>query len=98
MPEMLIFIAWLINLYMWLLILSVILSWLVSFNVVNRSNQLIYMVGTVLHRLTEPVLGRIRRVIPPIGGLDITPVIAIIGLIFLREVVVLGWLMRAFTR
>ncbi len=95
MSELLPFIAMLIDLYMWLVIASVILSWLVSFNMLNTRNRFIYGLGTALNRLTEPALSRIRRYIPNLGGLDITPVVLILGLLFLKEVVVLGWLARA---
>ena len=95
MPELLFFIAYCIKLYMWVFILDVVLSWLVSFNVINTSSQFIYLIGTALRRLTNPVLQPIRRRKPDLGGIDVSPVLAILGLVFLRDVVVLGWLMRA---
>lgn len=95
MIELLPFIAMLIDLYMWLVIASVILSWLVAFNMLNTRNRFIYSVGSALNRLTEPALSRIRRFIPNLGGIDVAPVVLILGLVFLREVVVLGWLARA---
>ena len=95
MPELLFFIAYCIKLYMWVFILDVVLSWLVSFNVINTSSQFIYLIGTALRRLTNPVLQPIRRRMPDLGGIDVSPVIAILGLVFLRDVVVLGWLMLA---
>ena len=95
MPELLFFIAYCIKLYMWVFILDVILSWLVSFNVLNTSSQFIYLIGTALRRLTNPVLQPIRRRMPDLGGIDVSPVIAILVLVFLRDVVLLGWLMRA---
>ena len=95
MPELLFFIAYCIKLYMWVFILDVILSWLISFNVINTRSQFIYLIGTALRRLTNPVLQPIRRRMPDLGGIDVSPVIAILVLVFLRDVVVLGWLMRA---
>lgn len=74
-----------IQLYMWALIISVILSWLVQFNVINTSNRFVYAIGDFLYRITEPVLGRIRSVIPPIGGIDLSPLIVILALVFLRN-------------
>ncbi len=74
-----------ISLYIWMLIINVVLSWLVAFNVVNTRNRFVYTVGDFLHRITEPVLGPIRRVVPALGGLDISPVILILGLWFLRN-------------
>ncbi len=78
-------IATVISLYIWLLIASVVLSWLVSFNVVNTSNRFVYMIGDFLYRITEPALRPIRRYIPDLGGLDISPVILILLLIFLKN-------------
>ena len=74
-----------INIYIWILIASAVLSWLVAFNVVNTRNQFVAMVGDVLYRLTEPVLAPIRRILPNFGGLDISPVVLILLLIFVRN-------------
>ena len=77
-----------INIYIWILIASAILSWLVAFNVVNTRNPLVSTVGDVLYRLTEPVLTPIRRILPNFGGLDISPVVLILLLIFIRRLLV----------
>ena len=69
-----------IALYMWALIISVVLSWLVQFNVINTSNRFVYTIGDFLYRITEPVLGRIRSVIPSVGGIDLSPMILILVL------------------
>ena len=74
-----------ISIYMWMLIISVIMSWLVSFNIINTSNQFVYTVGNFLHRITEPVLRPIRRIVPNLGGIDISPVVLILVLIFARN-------------
>lgn len=74
-----------ITLYIWALIISAVLSWLVAFNVVNTRNRLIYMVGDFLYRVTEPALRPIRRFIPLLGGIDISPVVLILALIFARN-------------
>ena len=73
-----------IGIYIFVIFAQVILTWLVHFNVVNTRNQFVYMVGDFLFRLTEPVLRRIRRVMPNLGGIDISPVMLIIGLYFIR--------------
>jgi len=67
-----------INIYIWLLIASAILSWLIAFNVVNRSNQVVHVIGDFLYRITEPALRPIRRFMPDLGGIDISPVILIL--------------------
>ncbi len=75
-----------IELYVWLVIISAILSWLVAFNVVNTRNKVVYMIGDFLYRLTEPALRPIRRVLPNLGGFDISPIILILGLFVLSGV------------
>jgi YggT family protein len=92
MSPLLNFIAMVISLYIWVLIISAILSWLIVFDVVNRRNRAVYMIADTFHRMTEPALRPIRRALPDLGGLDISPVILILGLIFLRDVVIFGWL------
>ena len=77
-----------IELYMWVLIIGVVLSWLVAFNVLNTSNKFVYMIGDFCHRATEPILGPIRRSLPNLGGLDISPLVVILGLIFIKGVVI----------
>ncbi|SMF78945.1 YggT family protein [Tistlia consotensis] len=74
-----------ISIYIWLLIASAILSWLVAFNIVNTSNRFVYMVGDFLYRITEPVLRPIRRILPTLGGIDLSPMVLILLLIFLQN-------------
>ncbi len=73
-----------IGLYITLVIVQVVLSWLVAFNVVNTRNRFVYLVGDFLYRLTEPALKPIRRLLPNLGGMDLSPVVLILGLYFLR--------------
>ena len=85
-------ILWLIDqvigLYIMVVVGQVILSWLVSFQVVNTSNRFVYMVGDFLYRATEPALKPIRRVMPNLGGLDISPVVLILALVFARQLLI----------
>jgi YggT family protein len=74
-----------IDLITWVVIASAIMSWLVAFGVVNMRNQFIRMVVETLYRLTEPLLRPIRRLLPNLGGVDISPVILLLGLFFVRE-------------
>ena len=74
----------LIELVTWVVIASAIISWLVAFGVVNMRNQFIRMVVETLYRLTEPMLRPIRRMMPNLGGVDISPVVLILGLGLLR--------------
>jgi len=80
-----------IDLYMWVVIISVVLSWLVAFQVVNMSNRFVYMVGDFCNRLTEPALNRIRRYLPNFGNIDLAPVALIILLVFLQRLIVWGY-------
>ena len=74
-----------ISIYMWLLIASAIMSWLVAFNIINTSNRVVYAIGDFLYRITEPALRPIRRILPNLGGVDISPVVLILLLVFLRN-------------
>ena len=74
-----------ITIYIWLLIAQAVLSWLVAFGVVNRYNRVVATIGDFLWRITEPLLRPIRRVLPDLGGIDISPVILILLLWFLRD-------------
>ena len=78
----------LITLYIWILIAAAVLSWLVAFNVVNPYNQIVRAIGDALYRLTEPALRPIRNLLPNLGGLDISPVILILLLLFIERLLV----------
>jgi YggT family protein len=73
-----------LNIYTWILIASAIFSWLYAFNVINSSNQFVNSVGTFLYNVTEPVLKPIRRLLPNLGGIDISPIILLLIIFFLR--------------
>ncbi len=77
-----------LQLYIWLLIAQAILSWLIAFNVVNTRNQFVAMVWDLLYRITEPALGPIRWLLPNLGGIDISPVILILLIIFIERIIV----------
>lgn len=74
-----------IDIYVWVIILSAVLSWLVAFDIINMRNRFVYLVGDALNRITEPVYRPIRRFLPDMGGLDLSPLIVILGLWFLRD-------------
>jgi YggT family protein len=92
------FIVLVIDLFIWIVIASAILSWLVAFNVVNTNNRVVLTIGDMLYRLTEPALRPIRSILPNLGGIDISPVILILLLLFIRDVVLLGWIAPAFVQ
>ena len=75
-----------LDLYVWVVIIGAILSWLIAFNILNTSNQVVYTIVDFLYRITEPALRPIRKVMPNLGGIDISPIMLILGLIFLQMI------------
>ena len=74
-----------ISIYIWLLVASVILSWLIAFNVITTGNPMVYQIRDFLYRITEPLLRPIRNLLPNLGGLDISPMVLILALYFIRD-------------
>ncbi|WP_029062615.1 YggT family protein [Labrenzia sp. DG1229] len=79
-----------LELYTYVIIASAIFSWLYAFNIVNSSNQIINSIGRVLYNLTEPALRPIRRFMPDLGGIDISPIVLLLGIIFLRQIIIIN--------
>jgi YggT family protein len=77
-----------LDLYTWIVIASVIFSWLFAFNVINSRNQFVGMIGQFLHQATEPALRRIRRFMPNLGSIDISPIILLLMVFFLQRLIV----------
>ncbi|WP_310618465.1 YggT family protein [Flexibacterium corallicola] len=77
-----------LRLYTWVIIGSAIFSWLYAFNIVNSSNQFVAVIGQTLYNLTEPLLRPIRRFMPNLGGIDVSPIILLIGIFFLESLIV----------
>jgi YggT family protein len=86
-------ILWLIDtvitLYVWLLIAGAVLSWLIAFNVVNVRNPIVLQIADFLDRVTEPALRPIRRILPNLGGIDVSPIILLLGIFFLQRIIAL---------
>ena len=89
LSDFILVLSYAIDLYIWLLIASAIMSWLVAFGVVNTRNRAVYMIADFLYRITDPPLRRIRRFLPNLGGIDISPVLLIFVLWLLKL-----WLLR----
>jgi len=85
MNSLLILFNQIVQLYIWVLIINAIASWLVAFNVINVSNRFVYSILEISYKLTDPPLRFIRNYIPNLGSIDISPVILILGLVFLRN-------------
>jgi YggT family protein len=85
-----------LELYIWIIIAAAIFSWLVAFSVVNTRNQVVGMIGEFLYRSTEPALRPIRSRLPNLGGIDISPVVLLLIIIFFRYVIALYILPNVF--
>jgi YggT family protein len=80
-----------IDIYVWIIILQVVLSWLIAFNVVNTNNRFVYMIGDFLYRITEPAMRPIRRILPSLGGIDLSPLVLLLLLIFAERLLIEYW-------
>ena len=76
-----------VSLYIWILIINAIISWLVAFNVLNTNNRFVYSILDISYKLTDPPLNYIRRFLPNLGSIDISPIVLILGLMFFRNVI-----------
>jgi YggT family protein len=88
MQELLTFISYLLQLYVYILIASAVLSWLIAFNVVNTRSPVVATIGEFLYRITEPVLRPIRNLLPNLGGIDISPIVVILIIFFIQVVII----------
>jgi YggT family protein len=77
-----------LDLYSWILIISAVLSWLIAFNVVNTRNQFVATVADMLYRVTEPALRPIRDRLPNLGGIDVSPIILLLLIVFIKSVII----------
>jgi YggT family protein len=87
LANLIMFVMMVITLFIYVVVAQAILSWLVAFNVINTHNQFVRTVLTTLDRLIDPFLRPIRRVMPDLGGIDLSPMVLILAAIFLRDVV-----------
>ena len=87
MKSLFILIDSLITIYLWIIIINAILSWLVAFNILNTQNRFVFSVLDATYKMTDPALNKIRRFIPNLGSIDISPVVLILILMFVRNVV-----------
>tara|TARA_B110000914_G_C15349730_1_gene393326 strand:+ start:258 stop:548 length:291 start_codon:yes stop_codon:yes gene_type:complete len=76
-----------VGLYIWILIINAVISWLVAFNILNTTNRFVYSLLDVSYKLTDPPLNFIRKYLPNLGSIDISPIVLILGLMFLRNLV-----------
>ncbi len=90
------FIGYVIGLYEIVVIAAVVFSWLIAFNVIHAYNPFVRSLWQALGAVTEPFLKMIRRVMPDLGGLDLSPIVLLLACPFLRSVVIDGWLIPAF--
>ena len=76
-----------ITIYLWIIIINAVLSWLVAFNILNTQNRFVFSVLDATYKMTDPVLNKIRKFIPTFGSIDVSPVILILLLMFLRNII-----------
>ena len=76
-----------ITIYLWIIIINAVLSWLVAFNILNTQNRFVFSVLDATYKMTDPALNKIRRFMPTFGSIDISPVILILFLMFLRNII-----------
>ena len=76
-----------IAIYIWIVIINAILSWLVAFNILNTQNRFVFSVLDTTYKLTDPALNKIRRFLPTFGSIDLSPVVLILFLMFIRNLV-----------
>ncbi len=76
-----------ITIYLWIIIINAILSWLVAFNILNTQNRFVFSVLDATYKMTDPALNKIRRFIPTFGSIDVSPIILILLLMFLRNII-----------
>ena len=84
------FLHYVLQLMIYVIIASAILSWLIAFNVINLNNQFVHTIWDTLNRLTEPMYRPIRRILPDLGGIDLSPIVVILIIIFVQSVVITG--------
>ena len=87
MKSILILVDSVITIYIWVLIINALLSWLIAFNVLNTSNRLVYSLLDISYKMTDPLLKPIRNFLPNLGNIDISPVVLILLLMFLRNLI-----------
>ncbi|SBW11903.1 conserved hypothetical protein [uncultured Alphaproteobacteria bacterium] len=75
-----------LNILVWMVIVQAVMSWLVAFGVINTRNRFVYLVGDFLYRVTEPLLRPIRSVLPDLGGIDLSPVVLLLAIVFVQNV------------
>ena len=87
MKSIFILIDSIITIYLWIIIINAVLSWLVAFNILNTQNRFVFSILDATYKMTDPALNKIRRFIPTFGSIDISPVILILLLMFLRNII-----------
>ena len=87
MKSILILVDSVVTIYIWVLIINALLSWLIAFNVLNTSNRLVYSLLDISYKMTDPLLKPIRNFLPNLGNIDISPVVLILLLMFVRNLI-----------
>ena len=85
MIALLMTISMILTIIWWIFLIMIIMSWLINFNVINTRNQFVASVWRIVNQITEPILRPIRRIVPPVGGLDLSPIIVFVIIFFLQS-------------
>ena len=81
-------VMFILNIYIWILIANAVFSWLYAFNVINTRNQFVNTIGRALYQMTEPVLRPIRRFMPDLGGVDISPIVVVVIIYLIQQIII----------
>ncbi len=85
MIALLMTISMILTIIWWIFLIMIIMSWLINFNVINTRNQFVDTVWRIVNQITDPILKPIRRIVPPVGGLDLSPIIVFVIIFFLQS-------------
>jgi YggT family protein len=77
--------SFILNIVWWIFLIMIIMSWLINFNIINTRNQLVDSIWRIVNQITDPILRPIRRFVPPVGGLDLSPIIVFVIIFFLQN-------------
>ena len=91
MKSVLILLDSIVTIYIWILIINALLSWLIAFNVLNTSNRLVYSLLDISYKITDPLLKSIRNFLPNLGNIDVSPIIVYLGLWFIKNLLIEYW-------
>ena len=91
MNSLLLLLIQIINLFQFILVIYIITTWLVNFNIINTSNRFVYTIMDAMYRLCEPSLNFVRKYLPTFGSIDLSPIVVYLGLLFIKSLLIEYW-------